>query len=134
MIKSRSILFAFAAGTVALASCSASSTDFKKAAEKAIKDYKGGTITFTAATCETPPDNKVNTTFTCTGTGSDSNTYNFIATITSKTRVEVASAPDGSATPSTDATGGSTVDTTPVSVATGDSTVATDAVTATSAP
>ena len=125
MTKFRSTLLgAFAAGTVVLASCSASATDFKKAAEKAINDYKG-TITFTKATCETPPDHNVNTTFTCVGTGSDGNAYNFVATITSKTKVEVASAPDTSGTPTTDGTAGSTVDTT------GASTVATDAPTAT---
>ncbi len=128
MIKPRSIVFAVAAGTVALASCSASSTDFKKAAEKAITGAQGLKAGSTA-TCETPADNKVNTTFTCTGTDSAGNVYNFIATIASKTLVNVAPV-DTSGTPSTDATGGSTVDTAPV----GSDTGASVAPTASSAP
>ena len=130
MIKPRSIVCAVAAGTVVLASCSASSTDFKKAAEKAITGSQGLKAGSTA-TCDTPADNKVNTTFKCTGTDSAGNTYNFVATITSKTRVEVTGATADTST--SDATGGSTLDTTPVASDTGAS-VATDAPTTSSAP
>jgi len=65
MIKSRSLFAAVAAGTILFAGCSAGSTDYKKAAEKAINEssqFEKG-----SGTCVKPDSTDVGTTFDCTG-------------------------------------------------------------------
>ncbi|CAB4817153.1 unannotated protein [freshwater metagenome] len=76
-----------------LTSCSRSSTDFAKAAEKAI----GGADTarvigqeFTGIYCEDPGSTSKGVTFSCAGQGkTDGKRYKFTATITSSSRVEI---------------------------------------------
>ena len=107
MIKSRSFIAALAAGTVVLASCSAGSTDYKKAAEKAFTDVSGeGSSAF----CDTPASANVGTTFMCTGTGADGTKFDLVATIDKANHVLVnsAGAPTDTSTPA----GGSTTETT----------------------
>ena len=59
MTKSRSLFAALAAATIVIAGCSAGSTDYKKAAEKAINDSDQ----FEAASCVKPESTDVGTTF-----------------------------------------------------------------------
>jgi hypothetical protein len=86
--KPRIILAAITAGTFVLASCSAGSTDYKAAAEKAIKG-SDGLGDGSSATCEKPDSTDVGTTFTCTGTDKAGTAYSFIATIDKKNHVQV---------------------------------------------
>lgn len=102
MIKSRSFIAALAAGTIVLAGCSAGSTDYKKAAEKAFTDASGEGST---AVCDTPANTNVGTTFKCTGTGADGTKFDLVATIDKKNHVLVNSA---GATDTTTPAGGST--------------------------
>jgi hypothetical protein len=107
MTKPRIILAALAAGTFVLAACSAESTDYKAAAEKAITG-KDGLGDGSSATCEKPASTDVGTTFTCTATDKDGTAYNFIATIDKKSHVLVSGDPG---TGTADTTDGSTADT-----------------------
>jgi hypothetical protein len=106
MNKSRSFLAAFAAGTIVLAGCSAGSTDYKKAAEKAINDSPE----LEAGACVKPDSTDVGTTFDCTATvTADSSAVALVATIDKKGHVTVG-LPDSSGT--ADTTSDSTSDTT----------------------
>jgi hypothetical protein len=99
MKKSR-ILAALATGTIVLSACSAGSTDYKKAAEKAFTDSLGKG---SKAECDKPDSTDVGTTFKCVGTGPDGTTYNLVAEIDKKNHVTV-SADDGSGTAPADTT------------------------------
>jgi hypothetical protein len=86
------LLVAFAAGTFLVAGCSASATNFKEAAEKAIlgiAELPAGS----KASCESPTDTKVGTTFDCTATLTDGTEIPLIATITDSKTVTVSDAP-----------------------------------------
>jgi hypothetical protein len=107
MIKSRSFIAALAAGTIVIAGCSAGSTDYKKAAEKAFTDASGEGST---AVCDTPAATSVGTTFKCTGTGADGTKFDLVATIDKANHVLVNSA--GAATDTSTPAGGSTTETT----------------------
>jgi len=107
MIKPRIIIAALAAGTFVLAACSAESTDYKAAAEKAIKG-KDALGDGSSATCEKPESTDVGTTFTCTGTDAAGTVYNFVATIDKKSHVLVSGDPSSGTADTTD---GSTADT-----------------------
>ena len=86
----KKLLLSAIACTALFASCSADSTDFKKAAEDAmVKAYKDAGITATAS-CEKPASTAVGSTFVCTGTGADGATEPWLATITKKDAVTVA--------------------------------------------
>ncbi|MCU1392964.1 MAG: hypothetical protein JWM34_1392 [Ilumatobacteraceae bacterium] len=115
MNKPRIILAAVTAGTFVLASCSAGSTDYKAAAEKAIKG-SSGLGEGSSATCDKPDSTDVGTTFSCSGTDSAGTAYSFIATIDKKNHVTVNQDTSGGAgTADTTVAGGSTVDTTATS-------------------
>lgn len=109
MFKARTLIAAVAAGTVLIAGCSAGSTDYKKAAEKAINDssqFDGYT-----GTCEKPASTDVGTTFNCTATNdSDGTTVPLTATIDKKGHVLVGEFQGGDTTATTVADG--TTDTT----------------------
>jgi hypothetical protein len=86
MIKTRSFLAALAVGTVLLTSCSAGSTDYKKAAEKAINDSDE----LEKGTCVKPDSTDVGTTFDCTATiTADGSSIQLTATIDKKDHVTV---------------------------------------------
>lgn len=110
MTSPRTLLTALAAGTFALVACSAGSTDFKDAAEKAIKSEGGGLGKGSSASCEKPGSTDVGTTFQCTGTAADGTVYDITATIDKKDHVQVEStgiASGGDDTAVTDTTLGS---------------------------
>ncbi|MCU1387261.1 MAG: hypothetical protein JWL72_599 [Ilumatobacteraceae bacterium] len=109
MNKPRNILAALAAGTFVLAACSAGSTDYKAAAEKAITGTSG-LGTGSKAECVKPTSTDVGTTFDCTGTGADGSAHVYVATIDKKNHVQVQETAGGD-TGTPDTTGGSTVDT-----------------------
>lgn len=117
MTTARTLIAAVAAGTFALVACSAGSTDFKDAAEKAIKSDNGGLGKGSTATCEKPSSTAVGTTFSCTGTAADGTVYAITAKIDKKDHVVVNSTGIVG-----DGTSGSTADTT-----TGDTTADTAA-------
>lgn len=105
MTKSRTLATAFGAGVlILLAGCSASDTDFKAAAEKAIKGSDGLGEGSTAE-CEKPAGTDVGTTFACTGTDADGNAYEFTATISAKDKVTVTGGAAAPADGTTDTTG-----------------------------
>jgi hypothetical protein len=104
MIKSRSLFAAIAAGTIFIAGCSAGSTDYKKAAEKAIKDSDQ----FESGTCVKPESTDVGTTFDCTATASDGTTIPLTATIDKKGHVTVGEFQGASTTETTVADDGTT--------------------------
>lgn len=86
MTKSRSFLAALAVGTVLLTSCSAGSTDYKKAAEKAINDSDE----LEKGSCVKPDSTDVGTKFDCTATiTSDGSSIQLTATIDKKDHVSV---------------------------------------------
>lgn len=105
------------AATAGLAACT-SQQSFEDAAQEFIENDEEDVaqqlgVTFDDASCDAPADREVGTTFACTATGSDGATYNFIATITSRTEYSVgpgdpltsgggpgSSAPPSSAAPS----------------------------------
>ena len=89
MTSPRTLIAALAAGTFALVACSAGSTDFKDAAEKAIKSDNGGLGKGSTATCAKPSSTDVGTTFECTGTSADGTVYAITATIDKKDHVLV---------------------------------------------
>lgn len=101
MIKPRNILVALAAGTFVLAACSAESTDYKAAAEKAITG-DSGLGKGSKATCDKPASTDVGTTFECVGTTPDGTEVPLTATIDKKNHVIVGN-------PTDTATGDSTV-------------------------
>ena len=84
-----------AAATVmlVLAGCAHSAADYSKAAKKAIGGADAARTIgqqFQDITCQTPSSKTVGTTFTCTATGTtDGVKYEFTATITSKTQVDI---------------------------------------------
>lgn len=93
MIKPRNILAALAAGTFVLAACSAESTDYKAAAEKAITgDSALGEGS--KATCDKPASTDVGTTFDCVGTTADGTEVPLTATIDKKNHVIVGNPTD----------------------------------------
>jgi hypothetical protein len=110
MTSPRTLIAALAAGTFALVACSAGSTDFKDAAEKAIKSENGGLGKGSTATCEKPSSTDVGTTFECTGTAADGTVYAITATIDKKDHVLVNSTGIVSGGTS-DSTGETTADT-----------------------
>ena len=77
----------------ALASCSASATDFKSAAEElAVEKAEELNPGFTAtAQCDDPASNEVGTTFSCTVTFNDGETTQLTAEIFSEDTVTIAS-------------------------------------------
>ena len=89
MTNPRTLLAALVAGTFTLVACSAGSTDFKDAAEKAIKSENGGLGKGSSASCEKPSSTDVGTTFECTGTAPDGTVYAITAKIDKKDHVEV---------------------------------------------
>jgi len=107
MIKSRSLFAAVAAGTILFAGCSAGSTDYKKAAEKAINDssqFEKG-----SATCVKPDSTDVGTTFDCTGTpAGTTEPIQLTATIDKKGHVTVGEYQGGATTETTVADDGTT--------------------------
>jgi len=106
MFKKR-ILGAVAVGTMIIAGCSASSTDFKAAAEKAITGATG-LGAGSKATCDTPTSTKVGTTFKCTGTTADGTVLPLLATITGSKAVTVGNDPAAvTSTPPSDTTASS---------------------------
>ncbi|MCU1397531.1 MAG: hypothetical protein JWN62_640 [Acidimicrobiales bacterium] len=113
MNKPRNILAALAAGTFVLAACSAGSTDYKAAAEKAITGTSG-LGTGSKAECVKPTSTDVGTTFDCTGTGADGSAHIYVATIDKKNHVQVQE---------TDGTGTGTADTSTVDTSTADTAV-----------
>lgn len=120
MTSPRTLLAALAAGTFALVACSAGSTDFKDAAEKAIKSDNGGLGKGSTASCEKPASTDVGTTFECTGTAADGTVYAITATIDKKDHVVVnstgiISGGDGTS----DTTGDTTADTAVTDTTTG---------------
>lgn len=111
MNKPRNILAALAAGTFVLAACSAGSTDYKAAAEKAITG-KDGLGTGSKADCVKPDSTAVGTTFNCTGTGADGSAHTYVATIDKANHVQVqesAGAGAGAGTTETTVTGDTAV-------------------------
>ena len=117
MTSPRTLIAALAAGTFALVACSAGSTDYKEAAEKAIKSEKGGLGKGSSATCEKPSSTDVGTTFECTGTRADGTVIAVTATIDKKNHVVVKSTDSGSEGTS-DSTADSTSDSTADTAAT----------------
>ena len=112
MTSPRTLIAALAAGTFALVACSAGSTDFKDAAEKAIKSENGGLGKGSKATCEKPSSTSVGTTFACTGTDAAGKVYAITATIDKKDHVLVNSTGEAPTSDSTvSSTGDSTTDT-----------------------
>jgi curli biogenesis system outer membrane secretion channel CsgG len=85
----------FAALTIfaALAACSASETDFKKAAEElAVETAEENNPGFTAtAKCDDPSSTDVDTTFSCTVTFNDGDTAQLVAKIVSDDTVSISS-------------------------------------------
>lgn len=123
MIKSRSLFAALAAGTIIIAGCSAGSTDYKKAAEKAINDSDQ----FENADCIKPDSTDVGTTFDCTATvTADQSTLQLTATIDKKGHVNVGEYQGGATTETTVADDGSG-DTTETTVADDGTTETTEA-------
>ena len=116
MTSPRILLAALAAGTFALVACSAGSTDFKDAAEKAIKSENGGLGKGSSASCEKPGSTDVGTTFECTGTAADGTVYAITAKIDKKDHVVVNSTGIISGG---DGTGDTTVDTAVTDTTTG---------------
>ncbi|MGK0275421.1 MAG: hypothetical protein ACI9N0_001805 [Ilumatobacter sp.] len=80
----------------ALASCSASETDFKSAAEEAaVEAAEENNPEFTAtAQCDDPSSTDVGTTFSCTVTFNDGDTAQMSAEITSDDTVTITIAGD----------------------------------------
>ena len=91
MIKPRNLIAALAVGTFVLAACSAESTDYKAAAEKAITGT-GGLGEGSKATCEKPASTDVGTTFSCVGTNAAGTEIPLTATIDKKNHVVVGDA------------------------------------------
>lgn len=91
MTSPRILVAALAAGAFSFVACSAGSTDFKEAAEKAITSEDGGLGKGSSASCEKPGSTDVGTTFECTGTGPDGTVYAITATIDKKDHVQVES-------------------------------------------
>ena len=77
---------AAACAVVGLAACSASETDFKKAAEDAIND--ADEVEFTDVSCEEPESTEVGTEFWCEATV-EGVAYNLPATISGEKEVSV---------------------------------------------
>lgn len=119
MIKPRNIIAALAAGTFVLSACSAASTDYKAAAEKAITGT-GGLGEGSTAVCEKPASTDVGTTFSCVGTAADGTVVQLTATIDKKNHVTVG---DAAATGGSTVTGDTTVDTAVTDTAVTDTTV-----------
>lgn len=107
MIKSRSLIAAVAAGTILFAGCSAGSTDYKKAAEKAINDssqFEKG-----SGTCVKPESTDVGTTFDCTGIlAGETDPIQLTATIDKKGHVSVGAYQGGETTETSVADDGTT--------------------------
>jgi hypothetical protein len=83
-----STVVSVAAISAAVAACSADSGDFSDNAEQLIDDDKDGDLAaalgvdFDGAECAEPANTDTGTSFECTATGDDGNTWLFTATIT----------------------------------------------------
>jgi hypothetical protein len=84
--------------SAAVAACSADSGDFSDNAEQLIDDDKDGDLAaalgvdFDGAECAEPANTDTGTSFECTATGDDGNTWSFTATIRGDREYEITDA------------------------------------------
>ena len=82
-------------GVLALASCSADTTDFKEQGEKFLEGdevrERFGMVRMSEAECQEPANTDEDTIYTCTATGSDGNTWSFTIEITGSDSLQVTS-------------------------------------------